>query len=124
MQEYLTLGPDDFGSAAPPSVSGDGLRLASSVGGEIVRMPANHVPLLPGWPVEEDPGFKYGPEYALPHAFTVDSSGRRFCDDSYYIDIVKRALDPADRHVPCFMIWDDRTISANGGFGCRTLAST
>lgn len=108
VQEYLTLGPDDFGSAAPTSISGDGIRLASAVGGDVAQIPAQHVPLLPGWPVANEPGYKYGPEYALPHAFTVDDRGRRFCDDSYYIDIVRRALDPADRHIPCFMIWDER----------------
>jgi 3-oxosteroid 1-dehydrogenase len=114
VQEYLGLGPDDFGSAAPQSVSGDGIRLARSVGGDVAQIPANCVPLLPGWPSDSYPGFKYGPEFALPHSFTVDSSGRRFCDDSFWLDIVRKALDPDDRHIPCFLIWDERHHQSYG----------
>jgi 3-oxosteroid 1-dehydrogenase len=108
VEEFLGLGPDDFGSAAPRSVSGDGIRLARAAGGDVTVIPANRVPLLPGWPSELEPGFKYGPEFALPHSFTVDREGRRFCDDSFWLDIVKRALADGDRHIPCFLIWDER----------------
>jgi 3-oxosteroid 1-dehydrogenase len=44
----------------------------------------------------------------------VDASGRRFCDDSYYIDMMIRALDPADRHLPCYLIWDEQHHRAYG----------
>jgi 3-oxosteroid 1-dehydrogenase len=64
--------------------------------------------MLPGWPADNEPGFTYGPEYALPGCIMVDAAGRRFCDDSYYISLIERALDPADRHLPCFMVWDER----------------
>jgi len=74
----------------------------------VAVIPASFVPMLPGWRSETEPGFKYGPEFALPHAFLVDSAGRRFCDDSFWLDIVRKALDPADRHIPCFLVWDER----------------
>ena len=106
--EFLGLGPDDFGSAAPRSIAGDGIRLARAAGGDVTVIPANRVPLLPGWPSDLEPGFKYGPEFALPHSFTVDRAGARFCDDSFWLDIVERALKEGDRHVPCFLIWDER----------------
>ena len=108
VEEFLGLGPDDFGSAAPRSVAGDGIRLARAVGGDVTVIPAHFVPLLPGWRSELEPGFKYGPEFALPHCFTVDRLGRRFCDDSFWLDIVKHALADDDRHIPCFLVWDDR----------------
>ncbi len=108
VREYLGLEPEDWGSLAPRTISGDGIALARAVGADVAVMPATHVPLLPGFPSDADPGFKYGPEFALPHAFSVDASARRFCDDSYYIDMVRKALDPADRHVPSYLIWDER----------------
>jgi 3-oxosteroid 1-dehydrogenase len=44
----------------------------------------------------------------------VDGRGMRFCDDSYYIDMMLRALDPDDRHLPCYLIWDDQHRRAYG----------
>ena len=108
VEEFLGLGPDDFGSAAPRTIAGDGIRVAREAGADITVIPANRVPLLPGWPSDLEPGFKYGPEFALPHSFTVDRSGSRFCDDSFWLDIVRHALMEGDRHVPCFLIWDER----------------
>ena len=42
--------PEDFGSVAPDSLRGDGIRLARAVGGAIVTIPPTSVPMLPGWP--------------------------------------------------------------------------
>jgi 3-oxosteroid 1-dehydrogenase len=106
--DLLGIAPENFGSVAPRSLRGDGIRLARSAGGDIARIPGTRVPMLPGWPADNEPGFTYGPEYALPGCITVDRGGRRFCDDSYYISLVERALDPEDGHLPCFMVWDER----------------
>jgi 3-oxosteroid 1-dehydrogenase len=38
----------------------------------------------------------------------VDKTGNRFCDDSYYVDMMARLLNPDDRHLPCFLIWDEQ----------------
>ena len=104
--EFLGLHEDDFGSMAPDSIRGDGIRLARTVGAAIERIPATCVPLVPGWRVGD--GFANGPEYAMPHAMIVDNGGRRFCNDSYWVDIVPKALDPADPHLPFFLIWDEQ----------------
>jgi 3-oxosteroid 1-dehydrogenase len=64
--------------------------------------------MLPGWRSQAGAGYGYGPEYALPHSMIVDSSGKRFCNDSYWVDIVSKVLDPEDRHLPFFLIWDDQ----------------
>ena len=104
--EFLGLDEDDFGSMAPDSIRGDGIRLARAVGAAVARIPATCVPMVPGWRVAD--GFANGPEYAMPHAMIVDTSGQRFCNDSYWVDIVPKALDPADPHVPFFLIWDEQ----------------
>jgi len=62
--------------------------------------------MVPGWRVGDE--FANGPEYAMPHAMIVDVAGRRFCNDSYWVDIVPKALDPADPHLPFFLIWDEQ----------------
>ncbi len=108
VEDLLGIDAENFGSVAPRSLRGDGIELARSVGGDVARIPGNRVPMLPGWPSDKEPGFTYGPEYALPGAIIVDSSGRRFCDDSYWVSLIEKALDPEDGHLPCFMVWDER----------------
>jgi 3-oxosteroid 1-dehydrogenase len=106
VREFLGLEPEDFGSVAPDSLRGDGIRLARSVGAATATIPSTSVPILPGWPAEE--GYAYGPEYAMPHAIIVDAAGNRYCDDSYWVDIVARTLAPDDRHLPFFLVWDEQ----------------
>lgn len=106
--DILGLTPEDWGSVAPESIRGDGLRLARSVGGTLARIPANATPILPGWRSEVGTGFGYGPEYAMPHSMIVDASGNRYCNDSYWVDICRKTLDPDDRHLPFYLIWDDQ----------------
>lgn len=108
VMEFLGLDADQFGSMAPDTVRGDGVRLARSVGGATVRIPATCVPLVPGWISPVDGRYCNGPEYAMPHAMIVDPAGRRFCNDSYWVDIVGRALDPAAGHLPFYLIWDEQ----------------
>ncbi|GAA3984020.1 FAD-dependent oxidoreductase [Thermobifida alba] len=108
VRELLDLGPEDFGSIAPRSLRGQGIRLARSVGAGVVRIPPTSVPMLPGWEAGDGAGYAYGPEFAKPHTLIVDRSGRRFCNDSYWVDIVARALDPEDRHLPFFLVWDEQ----------------
>jgi len=108
VKELLGIDPDDFGSVAPESIRGDGITLARSVGAAVARIPATSVPMLPGWPSQVGTGVGYGPEFALPHAMIVDATGKRYCNDSYWVDIVRRTLDPADRHLPFFLIWDEQ----------------
>lgn len=108
VQEVLGLTEDDWGSVAPESLRGDGIKLARSVGGELVRIPANATPILPGWRSQVGTGFGYGPEYAMPHSMIVDRTGNRYCNDSYWVDICRKTLDPDDKHLPFFLIWDDQ----------------
>jgi 3-oxosteroid 1-dehydrogenase len=108
VKELVGLGPDDFGSVAPESIRGDGIKLARQVGGDVVRMPATAVPMLPGWKSAIGSGYTYGPDYAMPHCMIVDRTGRRYCDDSYWVDIVAKTMDPDDQHLPFFLVFDDQ----------------
>ena len=108
VQELVGLGPDDFGSVAPRSVRGDGIRLARGVGAAVVKLPATCIPMLPGWKTTTGVGYAYGPDYAMPHAMIVDRTGRRYCDDSYWVDIVSRTMNPADPHLPFFLVFDEQ----------------
>lgn len=108
VEEVLGLSPEDWGSVAPETLRGDGIKLARQVGGQIAKIPANATPILPGWRSEVGTGFGYGPEYAMPHSMIVDSLGNRFCNDSYWVDICRRTLDPDDTHLPFFLVWDDQ----------------
>jgi 3-oxosteroid 1-dehydrogenase len=107
VRDFLGLEPHEFGSVGPDTIRGDGIRLARSVGGATARIPPTSVPILPGWQLPSGSGYGYGPEYAMPHCIIVDRSGRRYCDDSYWVDIVAKTLAPGDRHLPFFLIWDD-----------------
>ncbi|HEU5265433.1 MAG TPA: FAD-dependent oxidoreductase [Jatrophihabitans sp.] len=108
VREFLGLDPDEFGSLAPPTLRGDAVTLARAAGADVVHMPPTCVPMVPGWLAPGGGGYANGPEYALPHAILVDRSGRRFCNDSYWVDIVAKALADGDRHLPFFLIWDEQ----------------
>jgi 3-oxosteroid 1-dehydrogenase len=54
VEELVGLGPDDFGSVAPDSIRGDGIKLARQVGDDVVRMPATAVPPK-GWSPQPRP---------------------------------------------------------------------
>ena len=108
VEEFLGLGPDDFSSLAPTSLTGDGITMARAVGADVAYVPPTRVPIVPGWNSRSDTGVSNGPEYALPHCLMVDRQGRRFCDDSYWVTIVRGALNPEDRHLPFFLIWDEQ----------------
>lgn len=108
VQEVLGLDEEDWGSVAPDTLRGDGIKLARSVGGQLARIPANATPILPGWQSQVGTGYGYGPEYAMPHSMIVDRTGNRYCNDSYWVDICRRTLDPDDRHLPFFLVWDDQ----------------
>lgn len=105
---FLGLRPEERGSVAPTSLTGDGLRLAERAGGGIITMPANRVPIQLGYPTDHEPGYAVAREHSLPHTFIVDRSGRRFADDAVYWEIVKLALQPDSPHRPCFMIFDSQ----------------
>ncbi|HEX5193014.1 MAG TPA: FAD-dependent oxidoreductase [Solirubrobacteraceae bacterium] len=114
---FTGIPPEDGGSVAPDSISGDAVGLVEAVGGAVAALPAWAAPVLPGYrlPVpsfEGDTGYRACYEHCLPHTFLVNRGGERFCDDSFHSRIVAAALslDGAGQpaNLPIFMIWDSR----------------
>jgi 3-oxosteroid 1-dehydrogenase len=105
---YLGLKPEERGSVAPRSLTGDGLRLAREAGGAIIEMPRNRVPIQLGYATASEPGFAVAREHSLPHTVIVDRDGRRFADDAVYWEVVKKALEDDHPRIPCWMIWDEQ----------------
>ena len=108
VREFLGLEPEDFSSLAPTSIQGDGISMARRAGAAVAVIPATSVPMVPGWNSHAPTGVSNGPEYALPHCMMVDASGKRFCDDSYWVQIVKHAIGDTPRHLPFYLIWDEQ----------------
>ncbi len=112
--EHLGLKPEDRGSVAPTTLTGDGIRLALQAGGTVTEIPANRVPIQLGYPTAGYPGYAVAREHSLPHTFIVNRSGERFADDAVYWEVVKAALAPDSPAMPCWMIWDARHHGAYG----------
>lgn len=100
-------------SSAPPSVVGDHLRLATSVGARLDQAPKS---LRLGIPVpgEDDgrPMSRILGAMAMPHALLVDRTGRRFGDESFYPSIGQavRTIDGKTQttpHWPCWVVFDE-----------------
>jgi 3-oxosteroid 1-dehydrogenase len=111
VQEYSWFEPGEAASVAPPSLRGDGIRLARAAGARIHAVPADASPHVPGYQTGTtgpyDNGFRHPGELALPHCFLVNRAGRRFCDDSFHRAIARGVLgEPGNR--PFFMIWDEQ----------------
>lgn len=101
-------------SAAPPSIVGDHIRLATAVGARLSQAPKA---IRLGIPV---PGQDDGQQMnrvlgamALPHALLVNAQGRRFGDESFYPSI-GHAIKEIDGKTqtspnwPCWVIFDEQ----------------
>jgi 3-oxosteroid 1-dehydrogenase len=111
--EYSWLRPDQTGSVAPPTVRGDGIRMARAAGAAIIAIPADAAPHVPGYHTSltgpADNGFRGLAELSFPHCFLVNQNGQRFCDDSFYGTITRAILGGASRsNYPFFFIWDEQ----------------
>jgi len=110
-------------SQCPPSITGDGLVLATELGATI-RMIRNNMQLFLSFPIppespEEESDFHLAGiiEMCSPHTMVVNRSGRRFADESYFQGIVPalRYFDPATHrypNLPCYLIFDQDYAAA------------
>lgn len=115
-RRFTGIPPDDGGSVAPPSLTGDAIVLTHSAGGSAATLPPWAAPVLPGYRLNDrtgpaDTGYRACFEHCLPHTFLVNAQGERFADDSFHPAIVAAALRPdasgAPANLPFFMIWDE-----------------
>ncbi|KAJ4295480.1 hypothetical protein N0V90_007493 [Kalmusia sp. IMI 367209] len=112
VQDYSNLQREVTGSVAPPGIRGDGLLIGRDIGADIIKMPVDKAVHMPGYrigepPTPEDLGFRYGSTtMGWPHSILVDSTGKRFCDDSYYKSVVASIAHGKGTN-PFFLIWDE-----------------
>ena len=108
VREIVGLDPDQWGSVGPKTLRGDAIKLARSVGGAVIKLPASAQTMQPGWKSDYNEGFSYGPDTAMPHTMIVNRHGQRYCDDSYWVDIAQRTMDDAAENLPFFLIFDEQ----------------
>jgi len=107
-------------TAAAPTSTGDGLRLARDLGAGVVGAD-DFLPTFGGLPDEEDPTRVYWPDRPLlvaeertPWEIYVDRHGRRFvAEDLHSIDAKERALTGVT-DLTFFTVFDDRAVSESG----------
>lgn len=102
----------------PTSLMGDGLALASEIGG-IIHVVHNSLFIMLGYPTpmehaEGAASCRAGvAELISPHTMLVNRSGKRFADESFFQGIVPRLRDfDVKTHemtnIPCFLIFDQQ----------------
>lgn len=105
---------EDVVSAAIPTATGDGLRMAALVGAKLAVYPpvggakAFFIE-VPGREFLGAPLYRYCYNVGLPHALAVNSDGERFCDESFYPKQASEFYDPTGEYedFPCYMIFDE-----------------
>jgi len=116
-ERFTGIPPDDGGSVAPATLTGDAIALVEPLGGVAAALPAWAAPVLPGYKLpapafDGDSGYRACFEHCLPHTFLVGRDGARFCDDSFHSRIVAAALaasaDGRPAGLPIWMVWDSR----------------
>jgi 3-oxosteroid 1-dehydrogenase len=116
-ERFTGIPPEDGGSVAPDTVTGDVFGLVEPLGAAVHVMPSWAAPAIPGYRLPEptgpgDTGIRACYEQSRPHTFLVNRRGRRFADDSFHSSIIGAALtrdaNGEFEHFPFFMIWDEQ----------------
>ncbi|MEF8900171.1 MAG: FAD-dependent oxidoreductase [Halovenus sp.] len=115
MVEELKQLPDEHAaSVAVPSTTGDGLRMAGLEGARVATYPpiagaSTFMLKIPGEHFQGSQLYRYCYNVGLPRTVVVDSSGERFCDESFYPEHKKELHDPTGEfpHLPCWLVFDD-----------------
>jgi 3-oxosteroid 1-dehydrogenase len=116
VEKYDSLTPGTTGSVAPPTLRGDGLRLATAVGAGVQVVPAHTIPHTPGYRTAErdelDQGYRGFAEMSSPHCMIVNGAGKRFSDDSFHRSVVRESIGPdgidKSPNFPLYIVWDEQ----------------
>jgi 3-oxosteroid 1-dehydrogenase len=110
-------------SQCPTSVTGDGLTLATEVGGA-VHLIRNNMGLFLGFGIpladrKAEPEFHLAGiiELCSPHTMVVNQAGERFADEAYFQGMIPRlrhfdSLTHTYPNLPCFLIFDQQYASS------------
>ena len=99
----------------PPTNEGDGHIMAAEVGARLALMDQTigmpSVCVAGEMNVDRQLYRIFFQELALPHSLLVNSSGRRFANETYFVDVARAwtalASDCTTPNLPCFFIFDD-----------------
>jgi 3-oxosteroid 1-dehydrogenase len=118
-------GLPDAGSMALPTVTGDHIVLAAKLGA--IPLPSRlpyQSPIFVGYKVPTESIYGRGPSYRLlvpgqPHSIIVNSSGKRFSNDSFYPDVVTKVsrFDGQEDGMvnwPAWLVFDQRMLDQKG----------
>lgn len=120
-------------SQFPPSIGGDGLILATEIGGAF-RRSRNNMQLFLGFQIPpasalDEPRIQLAGivELCSPHTMVVNRKGRRFADEAYFQGMIPtlRLFDPATHeysNLPCYLIFDSQ-YAASFAFAGRPAAA-
>ena len=105
---------EDVVSAAVPTATGDGLRMAALEGAKLGVYPPvggakGFFIAVPDREFLGAPLYRYCYNVGLPHALAVDSDGERFCDESFYPKQASEFYDPTGEYeeFPYYMVFDE-----------------
>jgi 3-oxosteroid 1-dehydrogenase len=108
----------EWNSMCQPHVRGDGLIMGAELGAQIAAVPANNLGLFFGYqvPGEEHDGkplWRGSWDGGCPHAIWVNSSGKRFADESFYRDYLPKTrswdgVNQVQPNFPPYLIFDSQ----------------
>lgn len=101
-------------SAAVPTATGDGHRLAANCGAKLGTYPPiggakGFFISVPDRKFLGEPLYRYCYNIGLPHAIAVNADGERFCDESFYPEQAAELYDPTGEYpqFPSYMVFDE-----------------
>ncbi len=109
-------------SQFPPALAGDGLMLATEIGGAF-RRSRNNMQLFLGFSIppataSDEPRIQLAGivELCSPHTMVVNRAGLRFADEAYFQGMVPalRLFDPATHeypNMPCYLVFDSQYVA-------------
>jgi 3-oxosteroid 1-dehydrogenase len=105
---------EDVVSAAIPTATGDGLRMAALEGAKLGVYPPvggakGFFVAVPDREFLDAPLYRYCYHVGLPHALAINSAGERFCDESFYPKQASEFYDPTGEYdqFPFYMVFDE-----------------
>lgn len=98
-------------SMTGPAIEGDHLEMAAALGAATASAPREGTPILVGFatPGEElDGGPAYRAVFPTPGAIIVNRAGRRFADESSYIEVNAALRRDPEANWPAWYVFDER----------------
>lgn len=114
VEQFEGTPSEEVVSAAIPTATGDGHRMAALEGAKLGIYPPiggakGFFVEIPDEQFLDAPLYRYCYNVGLPHAIAVDGDGERFCDESFYPKQASEFYDPTGEYdaLPYYMVFDE-----------------